>query len=262
MATREQIESLIKLVSEIANQPGNEWVAALLNDRFGNKNLISTEKQKPNEEIDTLYKDLKRTKFFLKYIDGTNWREGFKFYNKIKSSELKLSLAADYKEMKIAEQEQNILEYARRIILQLETIFNYLIISENAFSIIEQADDFTFVSKKHNGEIYYNEKGEIGTDLKKGDFAFFNKDGSPKPIESIVLPSKFLWIKIYFRLEKYSFEHWNDLVFLRNKSSHSASMKPKDQERIDKLSSDFTTTKSNVYKVFTTILNQLVFKLL
>lgn len=26
MATRDQIESLIKLVTEIASQPGNEWV--------------------------------------------------------------------------------------------------------------------------------------------------------------------------------------------------------------------------------------------
>jgi hypothetical protein len=262
MATREQIESLVKLVTEIASQPGNEWVGKKMQNLFGNQKSSSSDKQDLSEEIDLIYKDLKRTKFFLKYIDGSNWREGFKFYKKIKSSELKLSLAADYKEMKIAEQEQNLLEYARRIILQLETIFNYLIISEDAFSIIKQADDFTFISKKHNGEIYYNVKGEIGTDLKKGDYAFFNKEGSPKPVESIVLPSKFLWIKIYFQIDKYSFDHWNDLVFIRNKSSHSANMKPTDQERFDRLNSDFESTARNINKVFMTIFNQLIFKLI
>lgn len=34
MATREQIESLIKLVTEIANQPGNEWVQKSLLEKF------------------------------------------------------------------------------------------------------------------------------------------------------------------------------------------------------------------------------------
>ncbi len=262
MATKEQIESLIKLITEISKQPGNEWVENKIQNQFGYKKISTSERQDSNEEVDAIYKDLKRTKFFLKYIDGSNWREGFKFYKKIKSSELKLSLAADYKEMKIAEQEQNLLEYARRIILQLETIFNYLIISEDAYQIIEKADDFTFISKKPNGDIYYNAKGEIGTDLKKGDFAFFDKDGSPKPVESIGLPSKFLWIKIYFQIDKYSFEHWNDLVFLRNKSSHSANMKTADQERFDKLNSDFESTARNVYKVFITIFNQLIFKLI
>ncbi|UAJ14346.1 hypothetical protein [Aquirufa lenticrescens] len=42
MATKEQIESLIKLVTEIANQPGNEWVRRSLNEKFNNPTTIET----------------------------------------------------------------------------------------------------------------------------------------------------------------------------------------------------------------------------
>jgi hypothetical protein len=262
MATKEQIESLIKLVTEIASQPGNEWVGKKIQNQFGNQKSSTSDKQDLSEGIDLIYKDLKRTKFFLKYIDGSNWREGFNFYKKIKSSELKLSLAADYKEMKIAEQEKNLLEFGRRIVLQFENLFNYLIIKYDAFQIIEEADQFTFISKKTNGEIYYNPKtGKIGTDLKEGEFAFFDADGFRKTLGEIKLPPKFLWIKIYFQIPQYSYDHWNDLIFLRNKSSHSGRLSQTDQEKIDNLSSNLDENFTNYKILLNTIYNHLVSKL-
>jgi hypothetical protein len=253
MATKEQIESLLKLVTEIANQPGNEWVGKKMQNQFGNQKSCTSDKQDLSEEIDLIYKDLKRTKFFLKYIDGSNWREGFKFYKKIKSPELKLSLAADYKEMKIAEQEKNLLEFGRRVVLQIESIFNYLIVKMDAYSIIIEADENIFISKKSNGEIF--------TNLKIGEYSFFEIDGSRKSLSSIKLRSKLLWVKIYFQLANYSFESWNDLTFLRNKSSHAGNLSNDDQIRYKKLHDNLEATLSELFKFYVKIYNQLESKL-
>ncbi len=63
MATKEQIESLIKLVTEIANQPGNEWVTKSLSESlqirnhppaYGGTSLINDIKKDTNKVIELL----------------------------------------------------------------------------------------------------------------------------------------------------------------------------------------------------------------
>lgn len=234
---KEKIEKLILLLKEISEQKGNEWVKESILKIFD----LNLKNLKASSELELLYKDLKRTKSFLKYVDGSNWREGFKFYNKTENNELKLSLSSDYKEMKIAESEKNILEYSRRIFLQIENIFNFLILKYDAFTIIRESEEGIFVVRDKNNLITNN--------LKQGKYSFFDENNEPLKISQISINSKILWIKIYFEMRSYSYDSWNNLVFLRNKSSHSSKLSTADLEKIQTLEMNFDETQRDLFKL-------------
>lgn len=217
--SKESLEKLLVLIDEICKEEENLWFKENLTKN--KTTLISA------TELNVLHQDLRRTKSFLKYIDGQLWRDGFSFYKRIKDVDLKITLTSDFKEMKIAENENNILEFVRRLILQIENIMNFLIIKFDAYQTI-----------KDNSELYINAR----TNLLTGPYSFFLENGDKKPIKSISIASKLNWVKIYFNIN-YTFNIWNELIFIRNKASHRETLSKSDNEKIQQLENEWGLKK-------------------
>src|SRR5690606_25115191 len=119
------IELFTALIKHIDEKNGNsEFSSSLIrsiqtSNKFHHSDL--------NTEIIALLGDIKRTKYFLKNIDKNDWIEGFKYYDKISFPELKMELVKDFKEMKIAEKQNDLLEFGRHLSLQLENALNTVI---------------------------------------------------------------------------------------------------------------------------------------
>lgn len=233
--SKESLEKLLLLIDEIINQEENFWFKERLESKYlKNQGNIS--------ELNELYQDLRRTKSFLKYIDGQHWREGFSFYKNIKDPNIKIMLVSDFKEMKIAEIENNILEYVRRLILQIENLINHLISKFDAHNIIKESPN-----------LYINDY----TNLVSGTYSFFLDNGDNKPIKNISLASKLAWIKIYFNIS-YSFIIWKDITFIRNKASHRESLSNDDQVRLNEIETNLELNKIEYKKFFNSLTKQMI----
>lgn len=232
--SKESLEKLLLLIDEICSQEEYLWFKEILLKK-NNENINIS-------DLNELHQDLRRTKSFLKYIDGQYWREGFNFYKKIKDSNLKITLTSDFKEMKIAENENNILEYVRRLILQLENIFNYLILKFDAYTIII-----------NNPDLYRDNRNN----LLEGQYGFFNEDKSPKALKNISLPTKLFWVKTFFNIN-YTYKIWNDLIFLRNKASHRENLRSEEKNRFEQIENDLEVNKVEYNKFFSLLVKQLI----
>jgi hypothetical protein len=233
--SKESLEKLLLLIDEISSQGENLWFKEEIQKRHSiNPDYFFS--------LNVLHQDLRRTKSFLKYIDGQYWREGFNFYKKIKDSDLKITLTSDFKEMKIAENENNILEYVRRLILQLENIFNCLISKFDAHTVII-----------NNPNVYKDNHNN----LIEGKYSFFNDDKSPKHLKDISLPTKLFWVKTYFNIN-YTYKVWNDLTFLRNKASHRENLREEDKNKLEQIENDWDVNKTEYNKFFNSVIKQLI----
>ena len=234
--SKESLDKLLHLIDEICNDEENLWFQLEINKKFSNGTTTNV------LEIKDLYYDLRRTKSFLKYIDGQYWREGFNYYKKVSDSSLKIMLISDFKEMKISENGNNILEFVRRLILQLENIFNHLITKFDAFNVI-----------KDNPNLYIGEK----FNLVDGPFGFFQSNGEQKQLKNISLPSKLNWVKIYFNIN-YTYNISRDLTFIRNKASHRDNLNVEDQLKMDEIESNWESKKIEFNKFFNSLSKQLI----
>jgi hypothetical protein len=232
--SKESLEKLLVLIDEIGKEDENLWFKMEIVNKYS-KNVSKM------SELDELHKDLRRTKSFLKYIDGQYWREGFNFYKKISDSSLKIMLISDFKEMKISDHDNNILEFVRRLILQLENILNHLISKFDAYNVIKDNPN-QFKGEKFN--------------LVEGTYSFFQENGDQKPLKNISLPSKLTWAKIYFNFN-YSFNIWRDLTFVRNKASHRENLKAEDQLKMEEIESNWESNKIEYNKFFNSLSKQL-----
>lgn len=232
--SKESLEKLLILIDEICNKEEYLWFKEEIVKKYSNNTNNTI-------EINELHKDLRRTKSFLKYIDGQYWREGFNFYKKITDSSLKIMLISDFKEMKISEQDNNTLEFVRRLILQLENILNHLVSKFDAYGVI-----------KGSPNLYKGEK----FNLIEGPYSFFLENGDQKPLKNISLPSKLTWAKIYFNIN-YSFSTWRDLTFIRNKASHRENLKDDERVKMNEIESNWDSNKTEYSKFFNSLIKQL-----
>lgn len=230
--SKESLEKLLVLVGDICKDEDNVW----FKESIGKINSDSIR----FSELKNIHDDLRRTKSFLKYIDGQYWREGFNFYKKIPDVNLKIALTSDYKEMRIAESEKDYMEFVRRIILQFENVLNYLITKFDAHDIIYS-----------NTQSYKNDS----LDLYTGPYGFFEPNGARKDLAKIGLPSKLNWARIFFNVS-YSFPIWNDLTFLRNKASHRGSLSSLEVTKMEKIIDAWDQQKINTF--YSSLLKNLI----
>ncbi|MBS1584927.1 MAG: hypothetical protein JSS82_05215 [Bacteroidetes bacterium] len=245
---KEHLEGLLKLIDEISNTPGNEWFIETLNKMHRDR-IHGDPVDSQLTSLINIHDDLKRTKYYLKNIDRKNWREAFSFYKVVSQKELRATLCADFKEMKIAEIEANWFEFVRRIILQIESIVNALIEKEDAFNIIET-----------NPELFINNKDKFKFNLFEGDYSFFNADRTPKALKNIGFPSRMTWIRIYYGIS-YSFSSLNDMLFIRNKGSHRGSLTNEEEERLNAIEANWLKKNTEYISCFKAIANPLKGKL-
>jgi hypothetical protein len=219
---KKSLNKLIEYIDELSHLPGNEWFYDKLKSKF----QVSI-----NEDANELISDLKRSKYYLKSIDRNIWKEALNYYSSILFTDLKLELIHDYKEMKIADKSDDIIEFTRRIVMQLENCLNAICILLKSHELI-----------KLSPEKYRN----TGTDLLYGEFSFFNSDGSSKQLSKISIQSKIFFAKQYYEI-KYSFSDMSQMITIRNKSSHRGEYSEREKEIIDEAKRNIAAKKSSYF---------------
>ena len=195
-----------------------------------------------NNQLVSFYNDIKRTRYFLKHIDKNDWLEGFKYFENIIIPELKMELIKDFKEMKIADRTNDIIEYTRRLVMQLENCLNTVIEIENAHEKI--VANPTQYKDNHN-------------DLRQGKYSFFNDDDdTPKELKEISLPSK-----LYFAKQYYGFSYYwkpiDEMIKIRNKASHRGEISSQEQIIMDNAKNNVSQKKAEYFGEFDKIVKQL-----
>lgn len=234
----EHLKTLLKLLDELSSRPGNEWFLAALKSKYSS---TAVEVHNTTTELIEVHNDLKRTKYFLKNIDRRNWKDALIFFKDVRDKQLLHGLAMDFKEMRIAEIDNNFGETARRIFLMLESVSNYFIQRENAFEIIKQ-----------NPLSYINET----VDLVNGDYSFFNSDGTNKPLHKITISTKMNWLTLHYKFH-YKYQTLNDLNFIRNKVSHRGSLEQKEEEKLNDLERNWNNSRHTFFEFFKNIYSKL-----
>lgn len=194
-----------------------------------------------NNQLVSFYNDIKRTRYFLKHIDKNDWLEGFKYFENIVIPELKMELIKDFKEMKIADRTNDIIEYTRRLVMQLENCLNTVIEIENAHEKI--------VSNPAQFQDNYN-------NLRQGKYSFFNDNDTPKELKEISLPSK-----LYFAKQYYSFSYYwipiDEMIKIRNKASHRGEISSQEQIIMDNAKNNVSQKKAEYFGEFDKIVKRL-----
>src|SRR5690606_35203713 len=98
--------------------------------------------------------------------DKKIWNEGNNFYQEIGDFDLKIKLIQDFRFMKIADHENDLVEYARRLLLQLETCLNYICENIDSYDIIRRnpekfRDDYNDLLEGAYSFFWNKEKKEI-----------------------------------------------------------------------------------------------------
>lgn len=240
---RHNLEKLLNFIDHIIDQEEDGWFKDELRSRVSLNNL-SKHKDALSINLNELYEDVKRTKHFLKNIDKRDWLEGFKYYSKISNPELRIELIKDYREMKIAERSNDLVEFARRISLQIENCINYAIEMLDAYSII-----------KNNPSKFTNNYNN----LLSGDFSFFYyKSGqyNERKISSISFISKVFFIETYYGFKVY----WtgiHEINNYRNIASHRGSYDERQQKLLEELNNRPLIKKANMLNAFNGLINGL-----
>lgn len=194
-----------------------------------------------NNQLVSFYNDIKRTRYFLKHIDKNDWLEGFKYFENIIIPELKMELVKDFKEMKIADRTNDIIEYTRRLVMQLENCLNSVIEIENAHEKI--VSNPTQYQDNHNN-------------LRQGRYSFFNDNDTPKELKEISLPSKLFFTKQYYGFS-YFWKPIDEMIKIRNKASHRGEISSQEQIIMDNARNNVSQKKAEYFREFDKIVKQL-----
>lgn len=243
--TIEEYTEFFMLMLEQANKEFN-------NDEFITKFAVAfSEKIKIKSdlkinEVNSFYEEIKRTRYFLKHIDKEAWIEGLNYYSKVKIPELKMELVKDFKEMKIAEKQNDLLEFGRHLSLQLENALNTVIEILNGHELVNRDPE------KYKSRFY---------DLKNGDFSFFQFNKETKQIENKEIKNISFLSKVFFAETYYGFRvFWtpiNEIVAIRNKASHRGKGNERELEIIKNATANLTLKKSEYFKEFDKIIKGL-----
>jgi hypothetical protein len=231
---KESLEKLLVLIDVISKEEGNEWFLEELHRKFNNFNQIIDTKRTSN--LFELIDDIKRTKYFLKSIDKTYWIEGLYYYSKINDPTLRIELVNDFKEMKIADKQNDIIEFTRRLVMQLENCLNAICLIVDAAKIILSTPE-RFIDDKNN--------------LKEGKFSFFDNVGA-KQLHLIPITSKLYFVKKYYNFN-YTYGTLDEMIKIRNKSSHRGELSESERNILNNAKKKYMEKKTLYFKTYNDI---------
>ncbi|MDI3527798.1 MAG: hypothetical protein PWR03_1981 [Tenuifilum sp.] len=192
--------------------------------------------------------DIDRIKAYLIFIDKRALNYGKVFYQMISDDNLKFELIKDFKEMKIALINDDIIEFGRRLSLQIENIFNFS---------LKQLDVHNLIL--NNLPHYRAVQPEWAK--KPFDFHryFFKHDNAtnqdePKELSYVSFKTKSLFLSIEFNF-KINVKALDDIYFLRNKGSHRDQLSVQEKQNLERIISDFDKNYSKYYEVLFNIVN-------
>lgn len=247
MAEKEDLEWLLKLLAQIKKEGGHEWFWNEIKRKYSSAvpSVILSDKT----DIEKLLDDIRRTKYFLKNIDRELHVEGHKFYTNIVDPDLKKVLKQDYKEMKVALRASDILEYSRRLCLQIERVFSHVITKVSAWEIIKSHKEYelvTIITEEFRGKTYNPQFKMKEIFFWKNDEGLVNKE-----VSEIEFKAKAAFCFYYYKLD--SKKHWTnltDIYFLRNKASHGSNLSAKDVTKLSKIIEKFDDKNHYYQKTF------------
>lgn len=195
--------------------------------------------------------DIIRIKSYLNFIDRKAINYGKEFYKDVKDIELKKVLVRDFKEMKTAISNNNIIEFGRRLSLQLENIFNFSLKTLNVHTLIGE------------NQQYYSSVRPNWTNYKGNPFNFYNsffhfneKTNQLEEVEisKISFNTKSIFLSIHFNYQVNS-KNIKDIYFLRNKGSHRNQLTQEEVQQLNQILKDFDKNYSYYYKLLFDVLN-------
>lgn len=193
--------------------------------------------------------DIGRVKSYLNFIDRKAYNYGRVFYKDIKDDNLKKELIDDFRKMKIALKEDNIVEFGRQATIQLERIFNHSLYSLDVHNLILN-------DRNKYERLKFNEKSTSIYNMVNNFFDSNNYTNTLKPRElsrvSFTIKSIFLTIHFKYFIE---IEDMNDLYFLRNKGSHGENISQDDLNKLNLIINNFDKNYSYYHKVLFDVVN-------
>ena len=198
--------------------------------------------------------DIIRVKSYLNLIDRKAIPSGKEFYKDVNDIELRKNLVKDFKEMKIALVNNDIIEFGRRLYLQIENIFNSSLINLDIHNLIHS--NMSLYSKV---SFQWHAKNKpYDFNFYKSFFIFDNVENKIVPVElskvSFNTKSVFLLNHFNFTVNKFNLD---DIYFLRNKGSHRDSLSEKESDKLREIFDRFDTNYSFYFKVLYDIKNKI-----
>lgn len=206
-----------------------------------------------NSKFDSITEiDIQRIKAYLNFIDRKAINYGRVFYKDIINEELRNNLITDFKEMKIALKQDDIIEFGRRLCLQIENIYNVSLSNLDIHQTIEN-------NKEYYSKI--NFKWSENANSYEYDFykSFFSFDKNtnvmvPNELSKISFNTKSVLLCHHFKfyLNKSNID---DIAFLRNKGSHRDKLNEEDANRLTRILSRFDNNYSFYYRLLLDVKN-------
>lgn len=196
--------------------------------------------------------DVGRIKAYLNFVDKKALNYGKEFYKDITEDNLKKELIKDFKAMKIALKNEDIVEFGRRLSLQIENIYNYSLSKLNVHDLIHSNKDF-----------YSKVPFKWSERAKSYDYDFFKsfyflnqelKDYSPVELSKVSFNTKSVFLMFHFKFSANKF-NLDDIYFLRNRGSHRGTLNENEKNKLQSIINDFDKNYSYYHKVLFDVVN-------
>lgn len=192
--------------------------------------------------------DVNRIKAYLNFIDKNAFKYGREFYRNINNGDLKKELIKDFKAMKIALKNENIIEFGRMLSLQIENIFNFSLRQLNVHNLI--------LTNLAHYKALQPAWAAKPFDFYKSFFRYNNITNQYEPLDlsyvNFKTKSIFLSIEFNYRVDVKALD---DVYFLRNKGSHRDQLSQQEIVELERIISEFDKNYSRYHKVLYDILN-------
>jgi hypothetical protein len=192
--------------------------------------------------------DIDRIKAYLSFIDKKALNYGKVFYQTISDIILKNELIKDFKEMKVALKNDNIIEFGRTLSLQIENIFNFSLRQLDVHNLI--------LNKLEYYQAVQPSWAVTPFDFFKSFFKYNNKTQQYEHLELsyVTFKTKSIFLSIEFNY-KVDVKALDDIYFLRNKGSHRDQLSIIEKQELQRIIADFDKNYSRYYKVLFDIVN-------
>lgn len=185
--------------------------------------------------------DVGRIKAYLSFIDKKALNYGKVFYQNISDNNLKGELIKDFKEMKVALKNDNIIEFGRTLSLQIENIFNFSLRQLDVYNLI--------LNNLAHYQAVQPQWAANPFDFYKSFFKYNNATHQYEPLELsyVKFKTKSIFLSIEFNY-KVDVKALDDVYFLRNKGSHRDLLSVQEKQDLEGIISEFDKNYSRYYK--------------
>ncbi|HNF32627.1 MAG TPA: hypothetical protein PLU51_09450 [Bacteroidia bacterium] len=246
---RKFIEFTKTLLTQLQGQNEYAWFFESFNFEIVNSFFENGTNSPGLEKFQSITEsDVGRIKAYLSFIDKKALNYGKVFYQNISNNNLKGELIKDFKEMKVALKNENIIEFGRTLSLQIENIFNFSLRQLDVHNLIlNNLAHYQAVQPPWAANPF---------DFYKSFFKYNNSTHQYEPLELsyVKFKTKSIFLSIEFNY-KVDVKALDDVYFLRNKGSHRDQLSAPEKQDLERIITDFDKNYSRYYKALFDIVN-------